>query len=166
MNRDTNAGLILTCSKQEELNSLSWSTERVGFSRVSAPTSPPFLARIPMAAPPSPSRTPQKPIWGHMPCIPTSTHHHPLPLLAMGPAASSGLLATRHPAVSLLTTSGLFQLGLSLSWGSLHPQGADGSKAKRRSQPAWPPRWACSQHPHWGHGLWLWRPFLEPTTKC
>lgn len=56
--------------------------------------------------------------------------------------------------------------GLSLSWRSLHPQGADGSKAKKWSQSAWPPRWACSQPPHLGHGLWLWQPFLEPMTKC
>lgn len=53
--------------------------------------------------------------------------------------------------------------GLSLSRESLHPQGADRSKAKGWSQPAWPPRWACSQPPH---GLWLRQPFLEPTTKC
>lgn len=91
-------------------------------SPVSAPTHLPSLARIPMAAPPS-SRTPTKAHVGPVPCIPTSTHHRSLPPLAMGPAASSGLLATRHPAVSLLTTSGLFQLGLSLSWGVTPPTG-------------------------------------------
>lgn len=102
---------IQEAGRTEQLVLSPWSTERVGFPRVSAPTPPPFLARIPMAAPPSPPRTLQKPIWGHAPCIPTPTHHQSLPPLAMGPAASSGLLATRHPAVSLLSTSGLFQLG-------------------------------------------------------
>lgn len=136
--------------------------QKVGFSRVSAPTPPPFLARIPMAAPPSSSQIPTKAHLGpralhphiNPSSVPPSSGHGSCCLLGSPSNKTPRSVDVLHlwvpPTGPVSPREGTS--GLPLSWGSLYPQGADRSKAKGWSQPAWPPRWACSQPPHLGHG--------------
>lgn len=127
----------LTYKKQEERSSLSSARGLQKESGSPASLLLPFLPswqgsqRMHHRLLPEPYKNP---IWGHVPCIPASTHHHSLPPLAMGPAASSGLLATRHPAVLLLSTSVSPRegtAGLSLSWGHCTHRGQ--MEAKQRT---------------------------------
>lgn len=115
----SNAGLRLT---QKELNGR---TEQVTLSPLlrsrilqspSAQLSSQLLYHHPLP------RTPQKPFWGHMPCIATPVHHS-LPALATGPCCLLGSPSNETSCGASLSTSGLSSLGLS-HWGRGQPAGS------------------------------------------
>jgi hypothetical protein len=109
VNQNSNAGDF-------DIKGVKWK-KQMGYPEPHSPNSsscllPLFLAKLPVAAPPSPAQNPTKAHLG-----PRALHLHTNPSFPPSSgngvlAASSSCLATRHPA-ELLSTSGLFQLGLS-----------------------------------------------------
>lgn len=121
-----------------------------------------------------PPRTPQKPIWGHVPCI-SAPACHSLPALATGPCCLLRSPSNETACSATFSTSGLLHLrpisqrerGASrlFSWGysTYRWQGQGDNEMKSVCMA---PTLGLLPAPHLGPWLWLHYPFLELLTVC